>query len=263
MFQFQYLAFTLPSLDWNNPWVVGIGLAIFSLFLSILARMLSRRIFSRKDKEQYRLNIRAANQEIIHTLRLSIAESSIPPRKIVESLIRATGQSHGVKHEDIMTLTEFGDSLIKDVMDSNFISYQQKIKYSEEILEFSKTPPSSEAVTMYANTTYLANYEKRVTDRSINLIGVTTAVLGLIAAVAATVALSLENHPSEVSTVGPSIIIGVLAILVLSVIPPIATSFIDDGFSRFVSLLKSKIEIGFSLDSLEKTTDQPKRKTKK
>jgi hypothetical protein len=117
---------------------------------------------------------------------------------------------------------------------------------------------------MYTNTTYLANYEKRVTDRSINLIGVTTAALGLIAAVVTTVALSLEDHPNEVPTVGPGIIIGgILAILAPSVISPIATSFIEDGFSKFVSLLKSKIEIGVSLDSSDKTTNQSKRKTKK
>jgi len=172
----------------NSPWVVGVGTTVLGVVLGLVVNVLAKRFLPKKDSKQYLQDVRSANQEVLGTLRGSIAESAIPSRSIVEALIRATAQARGVKQESLMSVSELSDNLIKDVMDSNFIPYQQKLAYCKDISSFSAEPKQrSKSIqsTTHTNIAYISRFEKEVRDQSINSFSIyvafITAIVGIMA----------------------------------------------------------------------------------
>jgi hypothetical protein len=130
------------DIDWSNQWFVGIGTAIISgIVLTLLTRLvISPLLTSRKDKKEYRQAVDAANLEVLYALRPSIAENSVPPKTIVQSLISATGRKYGVEVNDLKSIPQVADDLIKEVMDSSFISTKQKIAFCTKIARLKASP---------------------------------------------------------------------------------------------------------------------------
>lgn len=110
----------------NNPWVIGIGGGIFSGFIVTLA---SRAILSRRDQREYNQKVLSANREAIYAVRLGISEGHIPDATVVEALIEATSRKYGVDSGDLYEPSEIAQELIKEVMDSSFISSSTKEEY--------------------------------------------------------------------------------------------------------------------------------------
>jgi hypothetical protein len=124
--------------DWfNNPWFVGIGGGILS---GLAATLISRLIFSKRDNREYAQKVAATNREVIYSLRPGISEGVIPASNIVEALIAATCRKYGVSEKDAYDIFDISEELIKEVMDSSFISSATKIEFCDKLLKLQEIP---------------------------------------------------------------------------------------------------------------------------
>ncbi len=125
----------------SNGWVVGIA---SSLIAGILLSVLSYVFISKRRRREYLQRVNMANRELIYAVRPGIAESNIPSPDILEALSSATARSYGLKREELLTIRELGEELIKEVMDSSFLSSAQKLEYCEKLtpMQVTPTPPS-------------------------------------------------------------------------------------------------------------------------
>src|SRR3990167_2316033 len=114
----------------NNAWVVGIGGGILSGFV---VAYISRLIFSRRDSREYAQKISQANHEILYAVRPGISEGVIPTNEVLRSLTSATARKYGVEISDMHDLNAISSELIKEVMDSSFISATAKREFCEKL----------------------------------------------------------------------------------------------------------------------------------
>lgn len=173
---------------WLNPWLLTIASSIVS---GLLVNYISRLIWSRRDNKELRQKIDVANSEIIYALRPSVAEGAMPSKAILEALINGTARKHSLKPENLMTINEFADSLVKEVMDSTFISHEQKIKFSNEVIKLkvaekasSNVPSAEQAVASSRLGTSDPYYLYRVkqTQRSVLILTFATVALTIMSA---------------------------------------------------------------------------------
>jgi hypothetical protein len=124
--------------DWiNNPWFVGIGGGILS---GLAATWISRFVFSKRDNREYAQKVAATNREVIYSLRPGISEGVIPDSEIVDALIAATCRKYGVSEKDAYDIFDICEELIKEVMDSSFISSTTKIEFCTKLLKLQELP---------------------------------------------------------------------------------------------------------------------------
>jgi hypothetical protein len=124
--------------DWfNNPWFVGIGGGVLS---GLAATWISRLIFSKRDNREYAQKVAATNREVIYSLRPGISEGVIPDSEIVDALIAATCRKYGVSETDAYDIFDISEELIKEVMDSSFISSTTKIEFCNKLLKLQEIP---------------------------------------------------------------------------------------------------------------------------
>jgi hypothetical protein len=114
----------------NNPWIIGVGGGILSgLFVAWVTRL----IFSKRDNKEYLQKLRAANQEVIYAIKPGISEGVIPTPEIVNHLISATSRRYEVDSDLMYTVNDIASELIKEVMDSSFISAAIKQEFCEKL----------------------------------------------------------------------------------------------------------------------------------
>lgn len=103
----------------DNPWFVGIaGSAIVSIFLPLVVNL-----FSNKD---YDLNVKRANSELINLLIMSTAEEKLPNQAVVEALINSSAKKYSVRLNDIHSVNDTYDDLIRAIYETNFIPIDKK-----------------------------------------------------------------------------------------------------------------------------------------
>jgi len=88
-----------------------------------------------------RRKIAETNQDVIYALRPGVAEGVIPERDVITALVRATSRKHEIPYQDAYDCSSIAEELIKEVMDSSFISAKQKLEYCDSL----KTLMSAEA----------------------------------------------------------------------------------------------------------------------
>jgi len=114
----------------SNQWVVGIGGGILS---GIIVTLLTRYIFSKRDNREYLQKVEAANREVIYALRQGISEGHFPDFSVLNSLINATARKQKIQRQDAYSAKEIAEELIKEIMDSSFISSDIKQEYCETL----------------------------------------------------------------------------------------------------------------------------------
>lgn len=113
--------------EWlQNTWVVGIGGGIIS---GLIVFLVTRWLFSNQSKDEFTRKIASANREITFAVRQGIPEGRVPSHEVLNSLIKATARKHGLSTNDLYGPAEVAQDLIKDVMDSSFISAEAKENY--------------------------------------------------------------------------------------------------------------------------------------
>lgn len=111
----------------SNPWVIGIGGGLVS---GVVVTSFSRLVLIRGQNRDYRQKVRTANTEIMHALRPSISEQALPPLEILDAVIAATAAKYSVQATDLYSRDTLANDLIKEIMDSGFLSAQQKLNFA-------------------------------------------------------------------------------------------------------------------------------------
>lgn len=107
----------------ENEWVVGIGAGVISGFIVFFA---TRNFVSRIDKNKRNQKIYSANREIMHALMPGVSEKEIPEKFVLESMISATARKYDLNIDSLYGIDEISEDLIKEVMDSTFVSSESK-----------------------------------------------------------------------------------------------------------------------------------------
>ncbi len=159
----------------SNAWVIGIGAGIFS---SLFVAVITRRIFSKRDNREYFQKVQGANSEVLYAIRPGISEGVIPTQEIVSHLIQATARKYSIDVDSMHNLSTLSSELIKEVMDSSFISAQTKQEFCEKLSDLKPKEKPKEL----ANKLKELELSKRYSSQ---MVGVMTAMVGLTTAIAA------------------------------------------------------------------------------
>lgn len=116
----------------NNPWFTGIGGGIASGFFVFF---ITRWLFSDKSRKEYLREVTIANREVLVSVRQGIPEGVPLDGGIVKTLTLATARKFNVRDDDMFSNEQIAEELIKEVMDSSFISAETKRNYCLMISE--------------------------------------------------------------------------------------------------------------------------------
>jgi vacuolar-type H+-ATPase subunit I/STV1 len=194
----------------SNPWFVGIVGSVLSGFL---VTWISSRFFSRKDAREHAQRVDAANREVLYTLRAGISEDHVPTEQIVESLLRATARRHRVSRADVYTSEQIAEDLIKEIMDSSFLTSQAKQGYCNKLADLTTTK-HTELAQAKAELELVAEVTRtRISGQFSQLLGFATTVFALVVVVIDV----LELRPSIFLKIIDDLLlaIGIAGVLVL------------------------------------------------
>jgi hypothetical protein len=174
----------------NNPWAVGIGGGILS---GLAVTVITRVFLEKKDDRELLERVTAANKELIYAIRPCIAEGSIPSLGVIDSLIAATSRKYRLPSEKLSTSRQLIDDLIKEVMDSSFISASTKADYCAKLNSIFETPvvqptaasgrEDSAVVTLVQKASRDIDRELRYKEYRQRLLSMASMMMGLMAAV--------------------------------------------------------------------------------
>lgn len=114
----------------NNSWFVGIGGGVLS---GLIVAWLTRILFSKKDQHETAMKITSANQELIYAIRPEISENEVPSVEVLDALRNATARKYKLEPTRLYTTKQIVEELIKEIMDSAFISSSTKKSYCESL----------------------------------------------------------------------------------------------------------------------------------
>jgi len=200
--------------NWTNPWLVGIGTALIS---GLAVNFISRSLWSRREDGEYRQKVDAANSEVLYALRPSVAEASMPSKEIIESLAKATARKYALKRQSLMTLDEYADGMIKEVMDSSFISHSQKVKYCNEITTIKSMSKRATQTSRLGSADPYYAYRQRVRIQATYILSISTALMVMVTVFTAT---------SVLKGVSPTIIQRTLPLVAIAAIVPVVGTLV-------------------------------------
>ena len=176
----------------NNPWVIGIGGGVLSGFIVALV---TRYLFSRRENREYLQKVSAVNREIVYALRPGISEGEIPSEEVLESLIKATSRKYKVDASDVYSSRQIAEELIKDIMDSNFISAETKKRYCDNLAHLVKESCAEEVKELRKpeHSQAASELRQRMVMQMSVVLGVTVSMMTM-----ATVFISSSTDRSDV-----------------------------------------------------------------
>lgn len=166
-------------MDWgwvSNPWFVGV---VGSIPGGFLVNWLTGLVLGRRENREYLQKINGANREIVYAIRPGISEGQIPTADVLSSLINATARRYSVEASDLYTPAQISEELVKEVMDSSFISSVQKADFCSRLTELSgksKAIERTETVKEVQPRT-AAEYRQRLISAISMMLGVMTALM--------------------------------------------------------------------------------------
>ncbi|EOG7705009.1 hypothetical protein ACLINR_004548 [Vibrio parahaemolyticus] len=174
----------------NNSWVIGIGTGIFS---GVIATMITRKLFSKGDEKEIAQKIENANREVLYALRPDISEGQTPSYIVLDAIINSTARKYKLEPNQLHSHKAFSEELIKEIMDSSFISADTKKTYCNSLEHLVSNPETStKAIELEQsrNENFVAKVEYR--ERMIMLFSIS---IGLLTAFA-TMLASLKSSAS-------------------------------------------------------------------
>lgn len=178
----------------NDPWIIGVGGGILS---GILVTFVSRKFFFKKDEKEYIQKTAFANREVIHAIRPGIAESIMPDANIVEALIQSTARKHGISASDMHSKEEIAQELTKEIMDSSFISSEQKKDYCKHLIPLRSFVDDAEEESLELRSINYTSPRREYRSQSATLM---SFVFGISAVIISTftILLSLLDYSAAV-----------------------------------------------------------------
>jgi hypothetical protein len=159
----------------KNPWVIGIGGGILS---GLIVTLISRYIFSKRENREYLQKVLSANREILYAIKPSISEGLLPTQEVVMSLIFSTSRKYGIEENDMHSAEQIANDLIKEVMDSSFISAKTKTDYCTHLTQLKK--PKEVVKVIMSNmekTESVAGYRRRMFNLMSTMMGITATLM--------------------------------------------------------------------------------------
>jgi len=165
----------------KNPWMIGVGGGILS---GLIVWFLTQWVASRKDNSEYRRRVSAANGEVILSLRSGIAEQELPSSQVLEALMNSVARKHQVSRSDLHGSRQIAEELIREIMDSSFISHQTKKSYCTSLSEFIDIPRQSTATESASKElgSVLQAYRSRMINSMSLALATTTMLMTFVVA---------------------------------------------------------------------------------
>jgi hypothetical protein len=192
----------------NSPWVTGIGGGLVS---GLVVYWITQRIFSNRTAAEYRGKIDSTNRDVIYALRPGIAEGVIPERDVVEAMIHATSRKYGVYSPDAYTPATVAEELMKEVMDSSFISAKQKAAFCDALRTLNTTP-----APQATSTTTRTVADTRDRPFYAGLATIMSTLLAVVAALLTAVAAFLQQ-PRTINHLDPFFVLVPTVIMITAV----------------------------------------------
>jgi hypothetical protein len=121
----------------SSGWFVGI---ITSLIAGGLISLVSWLALSKRQREEFLQRVFIANREVIYAIRPGIAEGHVPTADVLDAMANATARKYELERKDLYSPPELTDELIKEVMDSSFLSSGQKKEYCAQLTPLRQQP---------------------------------------------------------------------------------------------------------------------------
>jgi hypothetical protein len=172
----------------NNSWVVGIGGGVLS---GLIVTWLTRILFSKKDQRETAMKITSGNQELIYAIRPEISEDEVPSVEVLDALRNATARKYKLDPVRLYTTNQIVEDLIKEIMDSAFISSSTKKSYCESLRVSVPSCIETESSNV-ENEVFVAKIEYK--EKMTTLLSMT---LGTIAALATMLSFLRSNLSSS------------------------------------------------------------------
>lgn len=157
----------------SNPWVVGIGGGVLS---GLLVTLITRYLFSKRERREYLQKVATANNEIIYAIRPAIAEKVIPSNEMLEALFSATARKYSVDESDLYSKASLANELIKEVMDNTFLSSQQKVEFCSLLSSLKKIRKEGPEVQQLVEYVHINRSSSGDTS---TMLGMVTAMMAL------------------------------------------------------------------------------------
>jgi hypothetical protein len=107
----------------TNGWLVGMG---SSLLAGLVLALVSWFLITKRRRHGFLQLVMLANREVMRAIRPGIAEGHIPGGNVLQAMANATARKYGLERRHLFTTAELADELVKEVMDSSFLSSAQK-----------------------------------------------------------------------------------------------------------------------------------------
>jgi hypothetical protein len=219
----------------TNGWFVGIG---SSLLAGVVLSLVSWFLLTKRRRHEFLQLVMLANREVMYAIRPGIAEGHIPGGNVIQAMANATARKYGLDRRDLFTAAELADELVKEVMDSSFLSSAQKADYCSK-LAFMRA--------------HLA-VEETMTEPApfINHVTLTSVFLGLLCFFVAFVtqkAIALEPHSKFIERTPLQIL---TALIVCMAILLVVCVYL---------WLSGKGEIGIRVEGMKHATEKIKQST--
>lgn len=160
----------------GNPWVIGIGGGILS---GLIVTFVSRALFSRRDNREYAQKLLSANHEVLYAIRPGVSEGLVPNQAVIEALVESTARKYGVDVTDLYSPKQIAQELMKEVMDSSFISAKLKEQYCSQLSPLIAPPP---VVALTIGPRVEARRSAGVEEYRRRMVTLVSAMMGLLTA---------------------------------------------------------------------------------
>jgi hypothetical protein len=156
----------------SNPWVIGIISGIPS---GLLVAFLSNYFLSNRKRREHQQRVDAANRELIYAVRPGVSEGQIASRDVVLALRSATARRYNLDASDLFSPIQVAEELVKEVMDSSFLSAAAKAEHCGQLIPL-RTPAPPTDLTATARYVTTGVWRDRITFIS-SALGVFVAAL--------------------------------------------------------------------------------------
>lgn len=173
----------------SNEWFTGIVCGIIS---GVIVYWITTRVYSRKQDKEYRQRVKAANNEILYTIRPLIVNRTLPSENVWLSLIQATSRKYQVGVDDLYSVISMRNDLVKEVLDNPFLDTKQKGEYTNLLESFDITFHKEDISEDVAKEVEKA--KKRYQARADMYSSVMSLIAGVVAGVASKYQYIFETH---------------------------------------------------------------------
>ncbi|MEC0273879.1 hypothetical protein [Peribacillus frigoritolerans] len=111
----------------------GVGFAQ-NLFTGLIIFFIGNIITKIKAKKDYMAALKQANLKVFYILRRLISEQELPNKDIFLAIHNSIARDYRVMPEDMESYDIISENLVKEIMDTDFLSYEEKLKYSTKAL---------------------------------------------------------------------------------------------------------------------------------